>query len=371
MRESKVHYLIIFVIIFSTQILYSCNAKEEKTKQVQPAVKQKVVTETPVPKAPAPSNQPPSPATPMMQGVTAAQPGVVIDVNGKTLTRQRLDQEVKKAMTAMKNQIPSDKKKEFEQNVRMRVVDGFVSRTLLTEEIGRKKIRVTDQELSDEINKIKSSLPPGTTMEDFLKKNKINQAKMNDDVKFAIQINKLVSSSMKEKVRPSEKEIEQFYQKNKEKFKRPESAHARHILIAKSAGDDEKTKTEKKNKAEALRKQLIEGADFVELAKQNSDCPSKQNGGDLGVFAKGQMVKPFEDAAFSQNIKDIGPVVETDFGYHIIQVLERKPAQTMDLDNTVKGRISSLLEQKKLQEAFAKIMKGLKEKATIKVHEKI
>jgi peptidyl-prolyl cis-trans isomerase C len=271
----------------------------------------------------------------------------------------------------MKSQIPVDKKKEFEKNVRMRMIEGFVSRTLLAEEIGRKKITVTSQEINDEINKIKSSLPPGTTMGDFLKKNKINQSKMNEDIKFAIQINKLVTSSMKGKVKPSDKEIEQFYQKNKEKFKRPESAHARHILIAKAAGDDGKANTEKKNKAEALRKQLIDGADFAELAKQNSDCPSKQNGGDLGVFAKGQMVKPFENAAFSQKIKEIGPVVETDFGYHIIQVLERKPEQIMDLDNTVKGRITSIIEQQKLQEAFAKLMKGLKEKAIIKVHEKI
>lgn len=371
MRQSKFHYLAIIVFIFVTQIMFGCNAKEEKPKQTSPAVKQQAVAEKPVPPITAPPEQSYNPSTPTPLVVDASTPGVVIEVNGKTLTRQRLDQEVKKIMEAAKNQIPANKKKEYEQNVRMRVVEGFVSRTLLTEEIGRKKIGVTNQEITDEINKIKSSLPPGSTMEDFLKKNKINQAKMNEDLKFAIQINKLVSSSAKDKAKPSDKEIDQFYQKNKEKFKRPESAHARHILIAKAAADDEKTKTEKKAKAEALRKQLAEGADFAQLAKENSDCPSKQNGGDLGVFAKGQMVKPFEDAAFSQNIREIGLVVETDFGYHIIQVLERKPAETMDLDNTVKGRITSFLEQQKLQEAFAHLLKGLKDKATIKVHEKI
>ena len=72
----------------------------------------------------------------------------------------------------------------------------------------------------------------------------------------------------------------------------------------------------------------MKGDDFAEIARKNSDCPSKEVGGDLNFIRKGQTVKPFEDAAFSQKKNAIGPVITTEYGYHIIQVLDRKPAKT-------------------------------------------
>ena len=145
----------------------------------------------------------------------------------------------------------------------------------------------------------------------------------------------------------------------------PESVHVRHILVAKAAGDDEKAKTEKKAKADDLRKQLLGGADFAKTALTSSDCPSKQTGGDLGTFTRGQMVKPFEDTAFSQKKGEIGPVVETDFGYHVIQVLEKNSSKTMSLDAEAKEKITAFLTQQKQQQAFDLMVKGLRDKARI------
>ena len=179
---------------------------------------------------------------------------------------------------------------------------------------------------------MKTQLPAGMTMDELLKKNKIDPAKMREEIGMNIRINKLVMQELGGKVKITDKEISDFYKKNQDKFKKPESVHARHLLVAKVPGDTDKIKAEKKAKAEELRKQLVAGADFADLAKKNSDCPSKQNGGDLGTFARGQMVKPFEDAAFSQEKNAIGPVVETDFGFHIIQVLEHQSPQIAKLD---------------------------------------
>ncbi len=95
------------------------------------------------------------------------------------------------------------------------------------------------------------------------------------------------------------------------------------------------------------------GADFAEVAKNHSDCPSKENGGDLGEIKKGQTVKPFENAAFSQEIKTVGPVVSTEFGHHVIQVLGRTPAKTVELSE-VKEQIALYLGQQKQAEAFPK-----------------
>ena len=108
-------------------------------------------------------------------------------------------------------------------------------------------------------------------------------------------------------------------------------------------------------------KQLVEGADFAKLAKENSECPSKERGGDLGTFPRGRMVKPFEEAAFKLPDNELSPVVETKFGYHIIQVLEHNEAQKKSLEE-VKVTITETLQNQKKQEMAKNYIDGLKAK---------
>ena len=98
---------------------------------------------------------------------------------------------------------------------------------------------------------------------------------------------------------------------------------ARHILFA-VKGNNAGTHKQKLAEAELIRKKLIAGADFSKMAQQHSDCPSRAKGGDLGMFRKGMMVKPFENAAFTQPVNTIGPIVTTQFGYHLILVTTRE-----------------------------------------------
>ena len=101
-----------------------------------------------------------------------------------------------------------------------------------------------------------------------------------------------------------------------------DQVRASHILLM-YAGSSRSTATRSKDEAkteiEALKAQIDGGADFAELAKQHSDCPSGKSGGDLGPFGRGQMVGPFEDATFGMEVGATSGVVETDFGYHIIR----------------------------------------------------
>lgn len=295
---------------------------------------------------------------------------VIAEVDGFKLTRAQLDLEVKKKMQDMQGKIPADRITQATAALRKELVEDFIIRTLLVNEVNRRKIVATDKEVTDRLNIMKASLPAGTTMEEFLKKSGVTSEQLRQEITLGIRISKLMSTTKTAKAAPSEKEIEQFYKNNKEKFRAPESVHARHILVAKTAGEDDKSKKAKREKAENLRKQILAGSDFTEVAKANSDCPSKNQGGDLGTFAKGQMVKPFENAAFSQKKGEIGPVVETDFGYHIIEVLDHQPSKIQNLDKETKLKISAFLQQKKNYEAFNKIMQGLKAKAHIVIADK-
>jgi peptidyl-prolyl cis-trans isomerase C len=295
---------------------------------------------------------------------------VVVEVNGVRLTEGQIDAILKKRLAAVKEKLSADKMKKLRSDWRKRIVEDFMARTLLEGEIKRQKITASDKEINEAIGQVKATMQPGQTLEDLMKKSGTTQAQLREEMAFAVKLDKLVTTSMGKQAKPSDKEIATFYEKNKKTFSIPETVRARHILIARSPGDDEKTRAQKRAKAEDVRKQLLAGGNFMELAKKYSDCPSKDQGGDLGEFTRGQMVKPFDEAAFSQKVNEIGPVVETEFGYHIIQVLEHNGARPMPLDK-VKDRISLYLQHQKKNQALVALVKKLREKAKIVVYKPV
>jgi len=90
---------------------------------------------------------------------------------------------------------------------------------------------------------------------------------------------------------------------------------ASHILL----GTESRDKDDALKETEALKAKIDDGADFAELAREHSDCPSGRDGGDLGEFGRGMMVSEFEDAAFDLDVDEVSGPVETSFGYHLIQ----------------------------------------------------
>jgi peptidyl-prolyl cis-trans isomerase C len=263
----------------------------------------------------------------------------------------------------LKDKIPADKQKEFRESVKKQMVDTFVMKTLLSNEMAKRKIEVSEQEIKVETDKITASLPPNKKLDEFLKENMLSK----EDIVFRVKAQKYFNMEIGNNAKPTQKEIRKFYKDNPEKFVAPESVHVRHILVAVNKGDNDKIKAEKKEKIENLRKQLLKGDNFAEVARKNSDCPSKEAGGDLNFIRKGQTVKPFEDAAFSQKKDAIGPIITTEYGYHIIQVLERKPVKTIAFDE-VKDKISAYMEQQKQLKAINSILQKLKENAKIIIY---
>ena len=118
----------------------------------------------------------------------------------------------------------------------------------------------------------------------------------------------------------SEDEVKDFYEKNKYMYKRPEMVQASHILV------------DTEEKANEILEDITDGLSFEDAAKQYSSCPSKQEGGSLGQFGKGQMVKEFEDAVFAMHVGQISPPVKTQFGYHLIKLTEHMPERNSDFE---------------------------------------
>jgi peptidyl-prolyl cis-trans isomerase D len=147
-----------------------------------------------------------------------------------------------------------------------------------------------------------------------------------------------------DKVTVAEDEISEFYELNPGGFKEPEQVKARHILFKVPSGASESVDTKAKEEALAILKKAKEGEDFATLAREHSQGPTASKGGDLGYFSRGQMVKPFEEIAFSLNKGEIGGPVKTQFGWHLVKVEDRKAAIVKTLPE-VRDQIEASIKQ--------------------------
>lgn len=150
-------------------------------------------------------------------------------------------------------------------------------------------------------------------------------------------------------------EIKKFYEDNKEKFKKPESAVASHILV------------DSEEKANEVLQEIENGTSFEEAAKKYSSCPSKAQGGNLGEFTRGKMVPEFEEAAFAMEVGATSEPVKTQFGYHIIKLTDKKE-ESLNTFEEVENQINQQLLAMKQQEVYLNRTNVLKEKYEVKNH---
>ena len=235
------------------------------------------------------------------------------------------------------------------------ILDQLIDYELLYQQAQTEKIKISNDEINLEIDKIKDNFSSPEEFDETLKANNITLVQLKDDIKRQLMINSILEETKKQ-VSINDEELLEYYKKDKESFLEPEQVHARHILV------------ETEEEANNLLLQLKEGlTDFAELAKEKSIGPSAPSGGDLGFFARGQMVKEFEDAAFSLEPGEISGVVQTQFGYHIIKCEEKKEEYSPTFEEA-KDRISNILRSQRENEVITALISKLKEGANIVIN---
>lgn len=286
---------------------------------------------------------------------------VVAKVNGKDITAGDIQKVLGLFKKQMGQRIPVDQLESAMPRIRERIVEELVMRQVMLAEVAKQGVSISDSEFAEIKAEIAQELPPDVSLDDYMQETGTSEAEMREQM----AVRKMIIAKADSIAKPTDEEIQKFYDENKEGFTQGESVTASHILIkVDPAADDEAAKAAKRERLEGLRKQLQEGADFAELAKANSDCPSHSAGGDLGSFGRGQMVPEFEDAAFSQPVGSVGEIVETQFGYHLIKVTEHNNEKTLSFDE-VKPRISEILYSQKQQDAVKEYVDGLRAQADV------
>lgn len=167
---------------------------------------------------------------------------------------------------------------------------------------------------------------------------------------------KELENGLKKSVKVSETDIEGYYREHLDRYVTPERVKARHILV------------EKQGLADDLLSRLKKGADFQALAKKHSTCPSADKGGDLGWFGRGKMAPEFEKAVFALNKGELGDVVKSSFGYHVIRLEDKREPKTKTLDQ-VRKSIERTLRKKQAEARMAELKDEISKKAGVTVND--
>lgn len=302
--------------------------------------------------------------------VTAPNAGVAADVNGDKI----LTADLNRMVATIKASDPSFAASTPEvtkalADIKSQVLDELITTKLLSQEAKRRKIIADPKKVDEAVTAIKTGSGFKTDAE--FKAVLAKDDKTPDDLRRAIADELAIrelSQQLSADVTVSGDDIATFYRANLDQFTVPEGIKARHILLAVNPGAAASVKEAQRKRALDLIKQLNNKADFVALAKTNSDDQSnKDSGGDLGAFTRGQMVKAFEDAAFAAPVgKAVGPV-ETSYGYHIIRVDEKIPSKVIPLSEVqADPRIKPFLLKEKVKKRLDESIAKLKTTAKIK-----
>ena len=295
--------------------------------------------------------------------VPAQLPEIVARVNGETVSKADLEKAVQNAEQRAGGPVPADQRDQIYRGL----LDRLVGYKLLLQESKTRKVAVSDADVEAQVGQLKQQFPNEEAFKQVLAQQHMTLEQLKADARQDMAVQKLLESAVADKVVVKPEDIEAFYKSNQEHFQQPERVHASHILIQVPKDADAATKAKAKAKAEDLLKQARAGKDFAALAKENSQDPgSAQNGGDLGSFGKGQMVPQFDTVAFTLKPGSISDVVETDFGYHIIKVIEKQPAGAVAFD-VAKPQIQQYLENQGKQQQTETFVNSLKAKAKVEI----
>lgn len=242
------------------------------------------------------------------------------NVNGKVITVGDFEKRLSK-MPAYYKALASQSKKEF--------LDDMIAEQLLYKEAFRRGLN-SDPEVKE----------------------------LLEEAKRKILVAKLIEIEGDKKSAVSDDKIKEFYDTHKDDFVTPLKLRASHIMVDTEA------------EAEEVLQKLKEGADFAELAKQYSKDPSKDRGGDIGYFVKGQLMPEIEEVCFKLEVGQTSDIIKTKFGYHIIKLTDRKEPKMVELSE-VKDAIARELRDKAQRETFDGLIKNLKSKSRIKINEKL
>lgn len=284
---------------------------------------------------------------------------IVATVNGTEIKRTDLENAIQGyAIEQLRKTADQLSDKELAE-LRELALEKLLARELIFQEALLYGIVATEEAIDEEKYKIIANFPSEDEFYATLEKAGIDAVSYHRMLRQDISVNLMTDKKVADLPDPADAEIEAMYKKHPEKMIRRGRVRACHILSKLSDGNEEKALL----KIRELQDQVTP-ENFAELARQHSDCPSSTAGGDLGWFRRGDMVQQFEEVVFSMQVGDISDVVTTQFGFHLIKLVELEEDTPLTLDES-RPQIVGFIKEESSAKMLKEWVAELKERAEI------
>jgi parvulin-like peptidyl-prolyl isomerase len=250
--------------------------------------------------------------------------------------------------------------------IRREVLESMIRRELLYQTARKSGIKPDENAINKDINSLKQQFSGETEYKNELSRRGINEEVLRARMIRNSLVQKYMDKEFTDKVNVTDKEIQDYYQKNIDLFKQPFQMRVNQIFIQSDSKGGDSRKKELRGKAEKILKNLKDDQDFADLAREYSDGPTKNKGGDLGYLRKGQLEKQFESKIFALKKGEITDVIETEYGFHIFKVTDIKPETILAYEN-VKEKVKKFLVDEKTKQEADKYARKLREKTDVKI----
>jgi peptidyl-prolyl cis-trans isomerase C len=285
----------------------------------------------------------------------------VLEVNGEKIYAAQISM----VMSNIQAQLSGQGEQPDNQQLVSMATQRVVEQKLLAQEARREGIQADELRVAEMMKQLEQQSGGRAGLESTLATRGSNIEQIEELVREMDLSRSYIAAKIIPTVSVADEELTAFYEENPESFRVPERVHARHIICAATADANEADAAAARAKAEAARERAIAGEDFAELAREISEGPTAERGGDLGFFPHSMMEPAFADAAFALEPGQISEVVRSNYGFHVIKVEEKRPAGIAPLDE-VKEQARMAMEQRKAGAAVEEKLKALSESAEVK-----
>ncbi len=292
---------------------------------------------------------------------------VVASVGNDAITLYDVEREGGAFLREVSASAPPEKKEARLLEARKSILEKLIEKVVLMREAKRMGIEVEEEDLQAAIDSVKQENKIGQEeLVAALKKEGITYERYREELKGQMLRARVIDRKVRANIALSDDEIKMYFERNRELFTADEEINARHILFSLPVGAGENDVEEIREKATAILEEVRKGGDFAVLAKENSDGPSATAGGDLGYFRRGDMVAAFSDAAFALKVGEVSSLVLTPFGFHIIELMERRGGKQLSFDE-VKEKIRATLYSEEMERGIKQFIEEVKERDEVAI----